>query len=89
MVDYVAYCLYYCCFCLRNKPTYSVLTHIFQDFLDNLTDGYYTNIDSDYLLTDLSNLCNILEIKQRKRKKKFAQESVSFVLVKAQSIRKR
>lgn len=62
-----AYCFYYCCFCLRNKSMYSKLSHKFQVFLDNLTDGYYTNIDSDYILTELFNLCNILGIKHYKR----------------------
>lgn len=83
-VDYAAYCLYHCCFCLRNKSMYSILSHKYQVFLDNLTDGYYINIDSDYLLTELFNLCNILKIKNHKREQILAQESVSFVLIKAQ-----
>lgn len=89
MLDYAAYYLYYCCFCLRNKPMYSGLSHAFQVFLYNLTDGYYTNIDSNDLLTELFNLCNILEIKHHKREQILAQESVSFVLIKAQSGRGR
>lgn len=72
-------------FLLRNNLTYSVLSHKFQAFLDNLTDGYYTNIDSDYLLTVLFNLGNILEIKHHKREETLTQESVSYILIKFRS----
>lgn len=65
-------------FLLRNLLTYSVLSHKFLAFLDNLTDGYYANIDSDYLLTVLFNLGNILDIRHHKRGETFAQESVFF-----------
>lgn len=72
-------------FLLRNNLTHSVLSHKFQAFLDNLTDGYYANIDSDFLLTVLFNLCNILAIRHHKREETLAQESVSFILIKVQS----
>lgn len=52
---------------------YSVLSHEFQAFLYNLTDDYYTNIDSDYLLPELLNLCNILEMQHHKREQILAQ----------------
>jgi len=68
---------------------YSALSHKLQVFPHNLTDGYYTNADSEYLLTEFFNLCNILEIKHHKREQILAQESVSFVLIKAQSGRGR
>lgn len=68
---------------------YSVLSHEFQVFLYNLTDDYYTNIDLDYLLTELFNLCNILEMQHHKREQILAQRVWSFVLIKAQNSRGR
>lgn len=60
-------------FLLRNNLTYSVPSHKFQAFLDNLTDGYYANIDSDYLVKVLYNLGNILEIRHHKRQETLTQ----------------
>lgn len=76
-------------FLLRNILTYLVLSHKFQAFLDNLTDGYYNNIDSDYLLTVLFNLGNILEIRHHKREESLAQESVFFSSLKFKVAEKR
>lgn len=76
-------------FLLRNILTYLVLSHKFQAFLDNFTDGYYNNIDSDYLLTVLFNLGNILEIRHHKREESLAQESVFFSSLKFKGAEKR
>lgn len=74
-------------FPLRNILKYSALSHKFQALLDNLTDGYFVNIDSDYLLTVFFNFGNILEMRHHKREETLGQESPSFFLIKVQSSR--